>query len=84
MVICFTLPSTSFVELGLVRTLLYGAIASAEVATYPIGVVRRQLQLQVQASKIGALATGLKIVEQEGIPAIYVGLINPSLLQVSE
>ncbi|KAL1100601.1 hypothetical protein V6Z11_D05G241000 [Gossypium hirsutum] len=70
-------------ELGPVRTLLYGAIAGAcaEVATYPFEVVRRQLQLQVQASKMGALATGLKIVEQGGIPALYAGLI-PSLLQV--
>ncbi|OMO94322.1 Mitochondrial carrier protein [Corchorus olitorius] len=70
-------------ELGPVRTLLYGAIAGAcaEVATYPFEVVRRQLQLQVQASKMGALATGLRIVEQGGIPALYAGLI-PSLLQV--
>ncbi|MBA0866287.1 hypothetical protein Goshw_019669 [Gossypium schwendimanii] len=70
-------------ELGPVRTLLYGAIAGAcaEVATYPFEVVRRQLQLQVQASKMGTLATGLKIVEQGGIPALYAGLI-PSLLQV--
>lgn len=71
-------------ELGPVRTLLYGAIAGAcaEVATYPFEVVRRQLQLQVQASKMGALATGLRIVEQGGVPALYAGLI-PSLLQVS-
>lgn len=70
-------------ELGPVRTLLYGAIAGAcaEVATYPFEVVRRQLQLQVQASKMGALATGLRIVEQGGVPALYAGLI-PSLLQV--
>ncbi|XVF36716.1 hypothetical protein REPUB_Repub19eG0082000 [Reevesia pubescens] len=70
-------------ELGPVRTLLYGAIAGAcaEVATYPFEVVRRQLQLQVQASKLGALATGLRIVEQGGVPALYAGLI-PSLLQV--
>ncbi|XWS23888.1 hypothetical protein CRYUN_Cryun28dG0054200 [Craigia yunnanensis] len=70
-------------ELGPVRTLLYGAIsgACAEVATYPFEVVRRQLQLQVQASKMGALATGMRIVEQGGVPALYAGLI-PSLLQV--
>ncbi|XP_039070127.1 probable mitochondrial adenine nucleotide transporter BTL3 [Hibiscus syriacus] len=71
-------------ELGPMRTLLYGAIACAcaEVATYPFEVVRRQLQLQVQASKMGALATGVRIVEQGGISALYAGLI-PSLLQVS-
>ncbi|KAB2617110.1 mitochondrial adenine nucleotide transporter BTL2 [Pyrus ussuriensis x Pyrus communis] len=70
-------------ELGPVRTLLYGAIsgACAEAATYPFEVVRRQLQLQVQATKMNALATGIKIVEHGGVPALYAGLI-PSLLQV--
>ncbi|KQK23187.1 probable mitochondrial adenine nucleotide transporter BTL3 [Brachypodium distachyon] len=70
-------------ELGTVRTLLYGAIAGccAEAATYPFEVVRRQLQLQVKATKMNALATCLKIVDQGGVPALYVGLI-PSLLQV--
>ncbi|KAI4317270.1 hypothetical protein L6164_025154 [Bauhinia variegata] len=70
-------------ELGPYRTLLYGAIAGAcsEAATYPFEVVRRQLQMQVQAQKMNALATCVKIVEQGGIPALYAGLI-PSLLQV--
>lgn len=70
-------------ELGPIRTLLYGAIAGAcaEAATYPFEVVRRQLQLQVQATKMSALATSVKIVEQGGVPALYAGLI-PSLLQV--
>ncbi|TKY74369.1 mitochondrial adenine nucleotide transporter BTL3 [Spatholobus suberectus] len=70
-------------ELGPVRTLLNGAIAGAcaEAATYPFEVVRRQLQLQVQATKLSSLATFVKIVEQGGIPALYAGLI-PSLLQV--
>ncbi|XP_021900695.1 probable mitochondrial adenine nucleotide transporter BTL3 [Carica papaya] len=70
-------------ELGPVRTLLYGAIAGAcaEAATYPFEVVRRQLQLQVQATKLSAFATCVKIIEQGGIPALYAGLI-PSLLQV--
>ncbi|WCJ44465.1 Mitochondrial substrate carrier family protein [Euphorbia peplus] len=70
-------------ELGPVRTLLYGAVAGAcaEAATYPFEVVRRQLQLQVRSTKMSALATCLKIVEQGGIPAMYAGLI-PSLLQV--
>ncbi|XP_077214061.1 putative mitochondrial adenine nucleotide transporter BTL3 isoform X2 [Tasmannia lanceolata] len=70
-------------ELGPVRTLFYGAIAGAcsEAATYPFEVVRRQLQMQVQATRMNAFATSVKIVEQGGVPALYVGLI-PSLLQV--
>ncbi|KAK4716874.1 hypothetical protein R3W88_015212 [Solanum pinnatisectum] len=70
-------------ELGTVRTLIYGAIAGAcaEAATYPFEVVRRHLQMQVRATKMSALATSLKIVEQGGIPALYAGL-TPSLLQV--
>lgn len=70
-------------ELGPMRTLLYGAIAGAcaEVATYPFEVVRRHLQMQVQATKLNAFATCVKIVKQGGAPALYVGLI-PSLLQV--
>lgn len=70
-------------ELGPMRTLLYGAIAGtcAEAATYPFEVVRRQLQLQVQSKKLSAVATCARIVEQGGIPALYAGLI-PSLLQV--
>ncbi|XP_057807107.1 probable mitochondrial adenine nucleotide transporter BTL3 isoform X2 [Salvia miltiorrhiza] len=70
-------------ELGTVRTLVYGAIAGAcsEAATYPFEVVRRQLQMQVRATKMGALQTCLKIVEQGGVQALYAGLI-PSLLQV--
>ncbi|POO03980.1 Mitochondrial carrier protein [Trema orientale] len=72
-------------ELGPVRTLLYGAVAGAcaEAATYPFEVVRRQLQLQVQATRLSALATCLKIVEHGGIPALYAGLV-PSLLQVHQ
>ncbi|XP_062026264.1 probable mitochondrial adenine nucleotide transporter BTL3 [Rosa rugosa] len=70
-------------ELGPVRTLLYGAIAGAcaEAATYPFEVVRRQLQLQSQATKMSTLATCIKIVERGGVPALYAGLV-PSLLQV--
>ncbi|KAF1865590.1 hypothetical protein Lal_00004966 [Lupinus albus] len=69
-------------ELGPVRTLLYGAIAGAcaEAATYPFEVLRRQLQMQVQSTKLSTLATFVKIVEHGGIPALYAGLI-PSLLQ---
>ncbi|XP_050388165.1 probable mitochondrial adenine nucleotide transporter BTL3 [Argentina anserina] len=70
-------------ELGTFRTLLYGAIAGccAEAATYPFEVVRRQLQMQVRANKLSAVATFAKIVEQGGVPALYAGL-TPSLLQV--
>ncbi|OAY35834.1 probable mitochondrial adenine nucleotide transporter BTL3 [Manihot esculenta] len=70
-------------ELGPVRTLLYGAIAGccSEAATYPFEVVRRHLQMQVRATKMNALATCVKIVDQGGIPALYAGLV-PSLLQV--
>ncbi|KAK7282815.1 hypothetical protein RIF29_11886 [Crotalaria pallida] len=70
-------------ELGPVRTLLYGAIAGAcaEAATYPFEVLRRRLQLQVQSTKLSTFATFVKIVEQGGIPALYAGLV-PSLLQV--
>ncbi|XP_044476014.1 probable mitochondrial adenine nucleotide transporter BTL2 [Mangifera indica] len=70
-------------ELGPIRTLLYGAIAGAcaEAATYPFEVVRRQLQMQVQSTKLSAMATFIKIVQQGGVQALYAGLI-PSLLQV--
>ncbi|XP_038882515.1 probable mitochondrial adenine nucleotide transporter BTL3 [Benincasa hispida] len=70
-------------ELGTIRTLLYGAIAGAfaEAATYPFEVVRRQLQMQVRETKLSAVATCAKIVNQGGVPALYAGLI-PSLLQV--
>ncbi|KAG4175726.1 hypothetical protein ERO13_A11G202000v2 [Gossypium hirsutum] len=71
-------------ELGPIRTLLYGAIAGAcsEAATYPFEVVRRQLQMQVRATKLSAFATCVKIVEEGGgMHALYAGLI-PSILQV--
>ncbi|KAF7839948.1 putative mitochondrial adenine nucleotide transporter BTL3 [Senna tora] len=70
-------------ELGPIRTLIYGAIAgcAAEAATYPFEVVRRQLQMQVRATRLNALATCVKIIEHGGVPALYAGLI-PSLLQV--
>ncbi|KAL4377404.1 hypothetical protein GQ457_02G017080 [Hibiscus cannabinus] len=60
-------------ELGPVRTLLYGAIAGAcsEAATYPFEVVRRHLQMQVRATKLSALATCVKIV-QEGETIAYI------------
>ncbi|GAB4861218.1 hypothetical protein Ancab_036376 [Ancistrocladus abbreviatus] len=79
------LESTAFgrLELGPLRTLLYGAIAGAcaEAATYPFEVLRRRLQMQVQATRLNTLATFVNIVQQGGIPALYAGLF-PSLLQV--
>ncbi|XP_021757981.1 probable mitochondrial adenine nucleotide transporter BTL3 [Chenopodium quinoa] len=70
-------------ELGPLRTLLYGAIsgACAETATYPLEVIRRQLQLQAHGARLSTPATFMKIVEQGGIPALYAGLL-PSVLQV--
>lgn len=70
-------------ELGPMRTLLYGAIsgACAEAATYPFEVVRRHLQMQGPETRLNALATCAKIVEQGGVGALYAGLI-PSMLQV--
>lgn len=70
-------------ELSPVRTMLYGAIAGccAEAATYPFEIVRRHLQMQVKATKMNAFATALKIVNEGGVLALYVGLI-PSMLQV--
>ncbi|KAE8693226.1 putative mitochondrial adenine nucleotide transporter BTL3 [Hibiscus syriacus] len=70
-------------ELGPVRTLLYGAISGAcsEAATYPFEVVRRHLQMQVRATKLSALANCVKIVQEGGVSALYAGL-TPILLQV--
>ncbi|KAF5817435.1 putative mitochondrial carrier domain protein [Helianthus annuus] len=69
--------------LGTLRTLMYWAIAGccSKAATYPLEVVRRQLQMQVHTTKMSAAATFKKIVDQGGIPALYAGLI-PSLLMV--
>ncbi|KAF9600221.1 hypothetical protein IFM89_005045 [Coptis chinensis] len=66
------LCSPKQMELGPMRTLLYGAIVGtcAEASTYPFEVVRRQLQMQVQATKLSTLATYAKIVEQRGIPTL--------------
>lgn len=70
-------------ELGPIRTLLYGAIAGAcsETAIYPLDVLRKQLQMQAQSTRLSAMSTCVKIVEQGGVPALYAGLV-PSLLQV--
>lgn len=60
-------------ELGPIRTLLYGAIAHAcsKIAIYPLDVFRKQLQKQVQSTKLSAMSTCEKIVEQGGILALY-------------
>ncbi|XLT91681.1 hypothetical protein HN873_013356, partial [Arachis hypogaea] len=52
-----------------------------QFATYPFEVGRRQLQMQVRATRLNPMATCVKIVEQGGVPALYAGLI-PSLLQL--
>ncbi|CAN6851254.1 unnamed protein product [Brassica oleracea] len=61
-------------ELGPLRTLLYGAIAGACSE-------QKHLQMQSHEGRLSAVATCVKIVEHGGVPALYAGLI-PSLLQV--
>uniref|UniRef100_A0A0D3AYS2 Mitochondrial carrier protein n=1 Tax=Brassica oleracea var. oleracea TaxID=109376 RepID=A0A0D3AYS2_BRAOL len=56
-------------ELGPLRTLLYGAIAGA------------CSEQRSHEGRLSAVATCVKIVEHGGVPALYAGLI-PSLLQV--
>jgi solute carrier family 25 phosphate transporter 23/24/25/41 len=70
-------------ELGPIRTLVYGAIAGicAETSTYPFEVIRRQMQMQTAATKMGAFATCQSILQRGGIGALYSGLL-PSALQV--
>lgn len=70
-------------EIGPVRTLLFGAIAGAcaETATYPFEVVRRQLQLQEAATKLSIVGTVGAIVQRGGVGALYAGLL-PSTFQV--
>ncbi|KAJ7569382.1 hypothetical protein O6H91_01G075700 [Diphasiastrum complanatum] len=69
-------------QLGPMRTLLYGAIAGAcaETVTYPLEVIRRQLQLQSAANRIGMIATVKALVEKGGVGALYAGLL-PSTFQ---
>ncbi|KAH9325613.1 hypothetical protein KI387_005791, partial [Taxus chinensis] len=68
-------------ELGAVRTLVYGAIAGAcaEIVTYPLEVVRRHLQLQ-ETTKLGLLATFSSIVKKDGAGALFAGVL-PSTMQ---
>ena len=70
-------------EVGPIRTLIFGAIAGAcaEVVTYPLEVVRRQLQLQQSTAKIGLLAAFQSIVERDGFGALFSG-VTPSTIQV--
>eukprot|EP01018_Ginkgo_biloba_P033784 Gb_00135 [translate_table: standard] len=69
-------------ELGPIRTLVYGAIAGAcaEAVTYPLEVVRRHLQLQ-ETSRLGLLATFNSIIERDGASALFAGIF-PSTIQV--
>ncbi|CAI5478483.1 unnamed protein product [Closterium sp. Yama58-4] len=77
-------------ELGPMRTLLYGAIAGvvSEFATYPLEVVRRQMQMSgiqgsvaVAGQKAGAMRVLKEVVQRGGLPALYAGMV-PGLLQV--
>ncbi|XLS55850.1 hypothetical protein HN51_005605 [Arachis hypogaea] len=79
------LNALELLDLGTIRTLLYGAIVGccSEAATYPFEIVRRQLQMQVRATRLNLMATCVKIVGQGGVPALYAGLI-PSLLKIEQ
>ncbi|KAH7416322.1 hypothetical protein KP509_14G086100 [Ceratopteris richardii] len=70
-------------ELGPVRTLIYGAIAGAfsETVTYPLEVVRRQLQLHQSTTKLGLRAAFQTIVQRDGFGALFSGIV-PSTVQV--
>ncbi|XP_039119533.1 probable mitochondrial adenine nucleotide transporter BTL3 [Dioscorea cayenensis subsp. rotundata] len=69
-------------DIGIARTLLYGAIAGAcaETVTYPLEVIRRQLQLQ-QSRSLGLGPAFIKMIQREGVSSLFTGLI-PSTLQV--
>lgn len=68
-------------ELGVLRTLIYGAISGAcsETVTYPLEVVRRQLQLQ--HTNLGMISAFIKLIEKDGVGSLFAGLF-PSTLQV--
>jgi len=69
-------------DIGVVRTLIYGAIAGAcaESVTYPLEVIRRQLQLQ-KSARLGLGSAFIKMIEKDGFGSLYAGLF-PSTLQV--
>lgn len=71
-------------ELGALRTLLYGGISGvcAETAIYPFEVVRRQLQLQSRSQQRSVIAVVRKLIETGGVAAFYSGYVL-SALQVS-
>lgn len=70
-------------EIGALRTLLFGAIsgAAAEAATYPFEVVRRQMQLQGRCHGSG-LARAVRTVAARGGPSAFYAGLFPSTLQV--
>ncbi|XP_078428963.1 putative mitochondrial adenine nucleotide transporter BTL3 [Wolffia australiana] len=70
------------VELGVAKTLIYGAVAGAcaETVTYPLEVLRRQLQLQQNAG-LGMASAFVRLVERDGVASLFAGII-PSALQV--
>ncbi|CAI7902120.1 unnamed protein product [Closterium sp. NIES-53] len=76
-------------ELGPMRTLLYGAIAGvvSEFATYPLEVVRRQMQMSgiegsvaVAGRQAGAMRVLKEVAQRGGFSALYAGMV-PGLLQ---
>lgn len=75
-------------QLGVLPTLVYGAMAgaAAELATFPLEVVRRQMQLGGKTGRGGPLdiARVMKEVVQKGggPQALYAGIL-PATLQVS-
>lgn len=71
-------------ELGPLWTLLYGAVAGAcaETVTYPLEVIRRQLQLQ-QSTKLGLASAFVDLVRRDGVESLFAGLV-PSTLQVRQ
>ncbi|XP_077210608.1 putative mitochondrial adenine nucleotide transporter BTL3 isoform X2 [Tasmannia lanceolata] len=66
---------TNGVELGVVRTLIYASIAGAcaETVTYPLEVIRRQLQLE-QATRVGLVAAFIKLIERDGVGSLFAGI----------
>lgn len=77
-------------ELGPMRTLVFGAVAGvvSELATYPLEVVRRQMQMSgvegsmaVVGKQAGAMRVLKEVMQRGGIPALYAGCL-PGLLQV--
>ncbi|WOL09125.1 hypothetical protein Cni_G17878 [Canna indica] len=69
-------------QLGPVWTLVYGAIAGvcSETVTYPLEVIRRQLQLQ-RSTNLGLASAFTDLVRRDGVESLFAGLV-PSTLQV--